>query len=183
MFRRLIDPRTHRSLVADIVLGCVASLSAAVSMAHAQAPGAEATIMPRCTVLLAPDRVASVLGAGAVARPAAQRPGETHVVDCAWGKGSANSVTAQWFDRAAIQSSSVSRTFEGYADMLLTAGEEAAGKPREAVAGLGARAAMVHGQSAVLLVVQRPDGVVRALASGLTRAQLLALAKALATTE
>lgn len=142
---------------------------------HAQAGAA--VVMPRCTVLLPPDTVRAVAGNGFTAQPQRQR--EEHVTDCAWAKGDSATITLQWFDRAAIQSSSVTRTLEGYADMLLTAGEEVAGKKRDAVTGMSGRAATVQGNTQVLLVVQRPDGVVRALAGGLTNKQILALAKAL----
>ena len=145
------------------------------SDAHAQAGAA--VVMPRCTVLLPPDTVRTVAGNGFTAQPQRQR--EEHVTDCAWAKGDSATITLQWFDRAAIQSSSVTRTLEGYADMLLTAGEEVAGKKRDAVTGTGGRAATVQGSTQVMLVVQRPDGVVRALAGGLTNKQILALAKAL----
>ena len=85
--------------------------------------------MPRCTVLLPPDTVCAVAGNGFVAQPQRQR--EEHITDRAWSKADSASITLQWFDRAAIQSSSVTRTLEGYADMLLTAGEEVAGRKRD----------------------------------------------------
>ena len=161
------------TLAATLCALCVMGLGA--SDAHAQAGAA--VVMPRCTVLLPPDTVRAVAGNGFTAQPQRQR--EEHVTDCAWAKGDSATITLQWFDRAAIQSSSVTRTLEGYADMLLTAGEEVAGKKRDAVTGMGGRAATVQGSTQVMLVVQRPDGVVRALAGGLTNKQILALAKAL----
>jgi len=161
------------TLVAMSSALCVAVLGS--SDAHAQAGAA--VVMPRCTVLLPPDTVRAVAGNGFTAQPQRQR--EEHVTDCAWAKGDSATITLQWFDRSAIQSSSVTRTLEGYADMLLTAGEEVAGKKRDAVSGMGGRAATVQGSTQVMLVVQRPDGVVRALAGGLTNKQILALAKAL----
>ncbi len=161
------------TLAATLCALCVMALAA--SDAHAQAGAA--VVMPRCTVLLPPDTVRTVAGNGFTAQPQRQR--EEHVTDCAWAKGDSATITLQWFDRAAIQSSSVTRTLEGYADMLLTAGEEVAGKKRDAVTGMGGRAATVQGSTQVMLVVQRPDGVVRALAGGLTNKQILALAKAL----
>jgi len=161
------------TLAATLCALCVMALAA--SDAHAQAGAA--VVMPRCTVLLPPDTVRAVAGNGFTAQPQRQR--EEHVTDCAWAKGDSATITLQWFDRAAIQSSSVTRTLEGYADMLLTAGEEVAGKKRDAVTGMGGRAATIQGSTQVMLVVQRPDGVVRALAGGLTNKQILALAKAL----
>ena len=72
----------------------------------------------------------------------------------------------------------MTRTLEGYADMLLTAGEEVAGKARRRYRHGRTRRDRT-GSTQVMLVVQRPDGVVRALAGGLTNKQILALAKAL----
>jgi len=163
-------------------LSCALSLSMGLAMLGggvARAQAGSTAVMPRCTVLLPPDTVRAVAGNGFVAQPQRQR--EEHVTDCAWSKADSASITLQWFDRAAIQSSSVTRTLEGYADMLLTAGEEVAGKKRDAVAGMGGRAATVQGNTLVMLVVQRPDGVVRALVGGLTNKQLTALAKALSS--
>ncbi len=178
-WRRPRIARAGRALPAWVPLPA-AMLCAALGVSvagevHAQAGAA--AVMPRCTVLLAPDTVRAIAGNGFAAQ--AQRQRDEHVTDCAWVKGDTATITLQWFDRAAIQSSSVTRTLEGYADMLLTAGEEVAGKRRDAVTGMGGRAATVQGNSHVLLVVQRPDGVVRALAGGLTAKQITALAKAL----
>lgn len=156
---------------------------AAQAQAPAPAPGAgqtqggAAAVMPRCTALLPPEALRGVLGNGLEPEPQRQR--EPHVVDCAWSRSGGPNIALQWFDRPAIQSSSVTRTIEGYADMLLTAGEERAGNKREAVSGLGSRAATVQGTSRVLLVVTRPDGVVRALLGGFTPRQTAQIAKVL----
>ncbi len=86
----------------------------------------------------------------------------------------------QFFDRKAIEANPVTRTPDGYFEMIVSAGEETVSKKREPVAGMNSRAAFVQGQTQLMLVVHRSDGVARLLLGNVTRPQATALAKALA---
>ena len=88
-------------------------------------------------------------------------------------------ITLQFFDRKAIEANPVTHTPDGFYEMIVSTGEEAVGKKRELVVGVSPRAATVQGQTQLMLVVQRGDGVARLLLGGLTRAQAIALARVL----
>ena len=135
----------------------------------------------RCAELLGADQVKAVLGAGMVA--AAPKQHEAGESECVWRRGTdaaAVSLSVRFFDRQAIGSNPVSRTLDGYYEMLVKAGEEVGDKKREAVAGVP-RAALIHASPQILVLVQRADGVARVVLGNLSRAQAVAVAKAIAT--
>lgn len=135
----------------------------------------------KCAQLLSPDQVKTILGAGmAAAVPKQNGAGES---ECVWRRGNgalAVSLSIRFFDRQAIGSNPVSRTLDGYYEMLVNAGEEAGEKKREAVIGVP-RASLIQVNPQILVVVQRSDGVARGVLSNLSRAQAAAVAKAIAT--
>lgn len=137
--------------------------------------------MLKCAQLLSADQVKSILGAGmAAAVPKQHEAGES---ECMWRRGNgptAVSLSVRYFDRRAIGSNPVSRTLDGYYEMLVKAGEEAGEKKREPVAGVP-RAALIQANPQILVVIQRADGVARVVLGNLSRAQAAAVAKAIAT--
>jgi hypothetical protein len=106
-------------------------------------------------------------------------PRDAKVVECSWARGGSTTVTMQFFDRKAIDANPVTHTLDGYFELIVSAAEEAVGKKREAVAGVPSRAAFVQGQTQLLLVVQRVDGVARILLGNVARPQAAALARAI----
>ena len=69
---------------------------------------------------------------------------------------------------------------DAFFEMLVTAAEESTSKTREAVAGVGQRAAFAANPQTVA-IVQRTDGVARIAANGPNKAQTIAVARAVAT--
>ena len=138
------------------------------------------TPTPRCAELLSADQIKAILGSGmAAAAPKQHEAGES---ECVWrrGNGAATvSLSVRFFDRQAIGSNPVSRTLDGYYEMLVKAGEEVGDKKREAVVGVP-RAALIQASPQILVVVQRPEGVARAVLANLSRAQAVAVAKVIA---
>jgi hypothetical protein len=57
----------------------------------------------------------------------------------------------------------------------------ASGKKREMLAGIGQKAAFLNADPQVLAVVQRADGVARIVGNNLTKAQITAVARAVAS--
>lgn len=158
-------------------------LAAATFAVIACAPAlcvAQATVSPRCAELLSAEQVRATLGAGLSAT--AQTPRDPKVVECAWSRAGGASISLQFFDRKAIDANPVTHTPDGYYEMIVSAGEEAVGKKREPVTGMTSRAAFVQGQTQLLLVVQRADGVARILLGNVTRPQAAAVARAIAGT-
>jgi len=134
----------------------------------------------KCAQLLSADQVKQMLGAGmAAALPRQYGAGES---ECVWRRGNgptAASLSVRYFDRQAIGSNPVARTLDGYYEMLVKAGEEAADKKREPVVGVP-RASLIQVSPQVLVVVQRSDGVARVVLANLSRAQATAVAKQIA---
>jgi hypothetical protein len=130
----------------------------------------------RCDAVLTAEEATAIVGDG-YAGPAVQepRPGFT---SCEWQGNDTNF----GFTFASLKA---------LADDMRTAAEEFEfdvsavendTRKREALAGLGIKAAIVPlDDDAVLIAVQRPDGVARMIAYKVARDKALALAKAIAT--
>lgn len=135
----------------------------------------------KCAQLISADQLKTIVGAGmAAAVPKQHEAGES---ECAWRRGNgaaAVSLSVRFFDRQAIGSNPVSRTLDGYYEMLVNAGEEAGEKKREAVAGVP-RASLIQANPQILVVVQRADGVARVVSGNLSKAQAAAVARVIAT--
>ncbi len=58
---------------------------------------------------------------------------------------------------------------------------DALGMKREALSGIGMKAALVHATPMIYIAVQQREGIARINTNGLTRAQTIAVAKAVAT--
>ena len=159
----------------QLFAGLLAAFVLAPTTGFAQAP---AVVSPRCAELLSIEQVRATIGAGLAAT--AQAPRDPKVLECAWSRAGGATVSLQFFDRKAIDANPVTHTPDGYYEMIVSAGEDAVGKKREPVAGLVSRASFVQGQTQLLLVVQRADGVARVLLGNVTRPQAAALARAIA---
>ena len=154
----------------------VAAGTAALAVAQT-APPASSPL--RCAQLLSADQVKTIAGPGMEALPPKQH--EAGESECIWRRGSgaaSASLAFRFFDRQAIGGNPVTRTVDGYFEMMVKAGEEVGDKKREPVAGVP-RAAIIQGNAQFLVVVQRADGVARAVTGNLNRNQAVALAKVL----
>jgi len=155
-------------------------LAGALAAAALASPHAGAQAL-RCAQLLSADQVKALLGNGVEATPPKQH--EAGESECVWRRGAAPggaAIAFRFFDRQAIGSNPVTRTIDGYYDMLLLSGEEKGGGKRETVPGVP-KAAMIQASPQILVVVQRSDGVARIVLSNLSRPQAVAIARAVAT--
>ena len=147
------------------------------SAAHAQTP-------PTCTTLLTADELTEAVGAGFADMGARDRgEGET---ECPWmlrgGSGGFKTVSVQFYDLRAVKACPNAPELDAFFEQIVAAGEGAAGgKKREVLAGAGQKAAFIPTDPQVLAVVQRADGVARIVGNNLTKAQITAVARAVAT--
>ena len=148
----------------------------APSIVSAQAP-------PTCMALLTADELTKAVGAGFTDMGA--RPRETGETECPWmlrgGAGGFKTVAVQFYDLSAVKASPNAATLGAFFDQIVASAEAAAaGKKGEALAGVGQKATFVPADPQVLAVVQRADGVARIVGNNLTKAQMTALARAVA---
>lgn len=153
----------------------------APALASAQKSAAAPT-MP-CARVLTADEVKAAVGVAMQAYPADDRGrGET---ECDWmlrgGPGGLKTLAVSFHDLEGIKQSPAAPTADGFYEMLVKAAEESTSTTREAIAGVGLHAAFVPTSPQTLAIVHRPDGVVRIVANGMTKAQTIAIAKAVAT--
>jgi hypothetical protein len=133
--------------------------------------------------LLTADEVAMAVSPGFEDMGASTRgEGET---ECAWmlrGADGFKSIAVQFYDVRAVQASPAAPTLDAFFEQVASAAEGAAeGRSRENLADIGLRAVFVPTDPQVLAVVQRSDGVARIVGNNLTKAQITAVARAVAT--
>jgi hypothetical protein len=137
-----------------------------------------------CMTLLTADELTKAVGAGFADMGGETRgEGET---ECPWmlrgGSGGFKTVSVQFYDLRAVKANPSAATLAAFFEQIVAAAEDpAAGTKREALAGVGQRAAFVSTDPQVLAVVQRADGVARIVGNNLTKAQITAVARAVAT--
>jgi hypothetical protein len=163
-----------RALPTITAAACIAF---GATSAEAQKPGATT-----CMTLLTADELSKAVVAGFNDMGGRERgPGET---ECPWmlrgGADGFKTVAVQFYDLSKIKSDST--TPDKLFDDLLTGAEGmASGKKREMLAGIGQKAAFLNADPQVLAVVQRADGVARIVGNNLTRGQMTAVARAVAS--
>jgi hypothetical protein len=137
---------------------------------------------PTCTTLLTADELTKIIGEKMTDMGARARgPGET---ECPWmlrgGSSGFKTVAVQFYDLSAVKASQ-SSTLDAYFEMTVSAAEGVASGKRETLASIGQKAAFVPTEPQVLAVVQRADGIARIVGNNLTKAQITAVARAVAT--
>jgi hypothetical protein len=134
-----------------------------------------------CATLLTADEITKATGGkfqDMGARPRSE--GET---ECPWmlrGDGPFRTVSVQFFDSRHIKASPNASTPEAFFETYVAAAEGVATGKREMLPGVGQKAAFVPTSPQTLVIVQRADGVARIVANGLDRAQITAVARAVA---
>ena len=134
----------------------------------------------KCAQVLTAEQVRAAVGAALTVF--AQQKAEAGVTECIWSRDATATgltVRVQFFDRVAISANPVVHTSDGYYEMIASAAEEIAGRKREAVAGASTKAATVQGNSQILVLVQRGDGIARVVLSNVTKPQAAAIARAI----
>ncbi len=145
----------------------------------AQTPGAG---LP-CVPLLTNDELAKAVAPGFQYLGAEERnPGES---SCEFlmrsGPGGPKSVSVQFYTMAIIRQSPTTPTPETYFEDLVKPIETVSKTKREVLPGIGQRAAFVAADPQVLAVVQLANGIARIVGNNLTKAQITAVARAVAT--
>jgi hypothetical protein len=168
-----------RPLTAFVIAGAISLASLSSARVGAQAGAAAA---PTCSTLLTAEELTKAVGekmADMGARPRGQ--GET---ECPWmlrgGSSGFKTVSVQFYDLSAIKSTQ-SGTADGFFENIVSAAEGVAAGKRELLPGIGQKAAFVPTNPQVLAVVQRADGIARIVGNNLTKAQITAVARAVAT--
>jgi hypothetical protein len=170
---RPLAPTMFMSLV------LIAPLTTMPAAARGQTPGAA----PTCMALLTGDELTKAVGMAMTDMGAKTRGvGET---ECPWmlrgGTSGFKTVSVQFYDLQFIKASPSASTLDGAFEQIVSAGEGVASGKRELLPGIGQKAAFVPTDPQGLVVVQRADGVARIVANNLTKAQLTAVARAVAT--
>jgi hypothetical protein len=155
-----------------------------VARAQSNAPAnGQSKAVPACAALLTAEELATVIGEKMTEMGARERgPGET---ECPWmlrgGSGGFKTVAVQFYELSNIKASPTASTPDAFFEMLVAAAEGTASGKREMLAGIGQKAAFVPASPQVLAVVQRSNGVARIVGNNLTKAQITAVARAVAT--
>lgn len=156
----------------DVLLPVVLLLAATVTRASASP-------LP-CAEIVTDQALSAAVGVRvAAAAPIEREPG---VTECSFSRPGASGnavVSLRHFNRQAIVTNPVARTLEGYFELLVSAGEEVAGRKRESLSG-GPRTALIAGNGQWLVIVQRPEGVVRVVVNVPGRPVAVAVARAVA---
>ncbi len=163
-----------------------AALLSSLITISAQKPGAASankSATPMCATLLTAEELSKAVVAGFQDMGAEER--EPGASSCPWMlRGGANgfkTVNVEFSNTAYIKTTPNASTADKYFEMLVTAAEESNNKKREILPGIGQRAAFIAADPQVGAFVQRADGVARIVANGLTKAQITAVARAVAT--
>jgi hypothetical protein len=168
--------------LSSLLTGCAAASLLACAVPAAAQKAAAASAAPRCAALLTADEVKAAVGmAMEDLGPVARGEGET---ECGWmlrgAPGGLKTVAVSFYDQHAIKASPTASTGDAFFEMVVKAAEESTSAKREMIAGVGQHAAFVPTDPQTLAVVHRADGVARIVANGLTKAQTIAIAKAVA---
>lgn len=157
------------------------AVCALLMLSAAGAPAQDAAPPLRCAALLTADEVKAAVGVAMQDMgPEERNPGET---ECAWmargGKDGFKSVAVQFYTTAYIAGGANPTPQAFYEDMVAFA-EENNNAKRQALSGIGKAAAIVATDPQLLGVVQLEDGVARIVGNNLTKAQMTAVARAVA---
>lgn len=107
-------------------------------------------------------------------------PGAT---ECGWmarGTGGFRSVSVQFHDLKAIAARESESTPDAFFEWLVAGDEMVGSSKREAVPNAGQKAAFVQVDAQMTISIQRPDGVARIVTNNLTKAQVIAVGRAVA---
>ncbi len=137
---------------------------------------------PTCMTLLTADEVAKAVAPGFQNMGGEERSkGET---ECPWmlrgGSAGFKTVSVQFYTAAFIKEGTANNTLDAFFENIVSAGEDTSSKKREMLPGIGLKAAFVAVDPQVLGVVQLATGVARIVGNNLTKAQMTAVARAVA---
>jgi hypothetical protein len=135
---------------------------------------------PTCMTLLTADELTKAVGTKFEDMGGEEKGGGEST--CPWmlrGGGTFKTVNVQFYTLKYAQDSSF-KTLDGWFEQVVSSTEGVSTKKREMLPGIGQKTAFVAADPQVLAVVQRPDGVARIVGNNLTKAQITAVARAVA---
>lgn len=164
-------------LIRNTLLLSIMPLALASFASHAQTPEA------MCAKLMPADPLQNAIGKGM--KTASAEIEKSGKVACAWMRRAPDpfaTVSIEYYDKKAIASSAPDNA--GTADRLyenmITPHEERTKLKREPIAGVGKRAVLVPADPQRLVVIERDGAVLRVVMNGASKAQAIAVAKAVA---
>ena len=132
--------------------------------------------------LLPADAIAKV--AGETFRDLGSEVSRSGASECEWaarlGTPGAKTLSFTFYDVVALKASPAYANADEYFESVVSGPEQRASGKREMLPGIGVKAAFVPTAPQVLVAVQRKDGVARLVGNNLTKAQMIALARAIA---
>ena len=145
--------------------------------AHAQTPEA------MCATMLPAEKLQTAIGKGM--KTASAEIEKSGKVACAWMRRAPDpfaTVSIEYYDKKAIASSAPDNA--GTADRLyenmIAPHEDQSKLKRDPIAGVGKRAVLVPADPQRLVVIERDGAVLRVVMNGASKAQAIAVAKAIA---
>lgn len=143
---------------------------------------AQGAALPSCMTLLPAEALSKILGQ--TYKDMGSEVGRSGASDCEWATGLGTpgfkTLAFTFFDAAALKASPGYASADEYFESVVSSVESRAPAKRELLPGVGLKAAFVATPPQMLVAVQRKDGVARLVGNNLTKAQMLALARALA---
>lgn len=173
--------RSFPPAVGVVALVSVGFAAGSVPPAVAQAPHKAASGFPACARLISTDELTAAVGDEmAVTGQGARGDGES---ECSWTlRGPQMKILeVKFFEERFLKTTPSAPTLDALYERILSAVEDSGPTKRVALTGVGERAAVVAGETQSRIVAQRKDGIALITASGLTRDQLTAVAKAVVT--
>jgi hypothetical protein len=160
------------------VPACVILALMLLAPATARAQGAA---MPTCMTLLPVEALAKILGE--TYKDMGSEEAQGGASDCNWavnlGTPRFKTLSFSFFDAVALKASPGYASADEYFERVVGSVESRAPAKREMLPGVGLKAAFVATPPQMLVAVQRKDGVARLVGIKLTKAQMIALARAL----
>lgn len=164
-------------LIRNTLLISITTLALASTASHAQTPEA------MCAKLMPAEKMQAAIGKG---MKAAEAEVESRgAVACAWMRRAPDpfsTLSIQYYNKKAIAASAPDNagTANSLYENMITPHEERTKLKREAIAGVGKRAVLVPADPQRLVVIERDDAVLRIVMNGASKAQAIAVAKAIA---
>jgi hypothetical protein len=172
-----VNREIEMQLIRNTLLVSIAMFALASVASNAQTPEAS------CAKLMPADKLQAAIGKGMKTADAEiEKSGK---VSCAWMRRAPDpfaTVSIEYYDKKAIAATTPDNA--GSADDLfermITPHEDRTKSKREAIAGVGKRAVLVPADPQRLVVIERDGAVVRVVMNGASKAQAIAVAKAIA---
>ena len=160
---------TMRRLIMPLALASFAS--------HAQTPEA------MCGTMLPAEKLQTAIGKGM--KSASAEIEKSGKVACAWMRRAPDpfaTVSIEFYDKKAIAATTPDNagTASDLYERMITPHEEQTKLKREPIAGVGKRAVLVPADPQRLVVIERDGALVRVVMNGASKAQAIAVAKAIA---